>query len=173
MPELWQPIEGYEGFYEVSDHGRVRSLDRTVRCKGGHRTIRGRVLHPGTDKDGYKKVDLSSHGIVKTHRIARLVAKAFVDGDTSLTVNHKDLNRANNAASNLEWVTAADNIKHSYQQFRRLTYSKDEWVVLLSRIGKGEKQADLAAELGMSPQSFSQMKKRFMRDLGVVESCRS
>mgnify|MGYP002642457809 CR=1 FL=1 len=168
MPELWQPIKGYEGLYEVSNQGRVRSLERKVRCMGGHRTVHERVLLPGKDLDGYRKVDLCSQGVATPHRVARLVANAFVDGDKSLTVNHKDFVRSNDAASNLEWISVSDNIRHSYQGFRRHVYSEAEWQTLLIRIKNGEKQADIAAELGLSPQSFSQMKKRALKRLQLT-----
>ena len=104
MPEVWQPIEGYEGFYEVSDHGRVRSLPNP-------RDLKTRILKPNSAK--YKQVVLCVGNKRQSFSIHRLVAAHFVPGDKSLTVNHKDGDKDNNCASNLEWMTMSEQQKHA------------------------------------------------------------
>ena len=99
----WKRIAGYED-YEISDTGLVRSLKR-----GGTR-----VLIPGRDRDGYLYVRLCKDGKAKHMSIHRLVASAFVPNPMNFpTVNHKDENKRNNAVSNLEWLSLADNNRYS------------------------------------------------------------
>lgn len=108
--EQWRPVQGHEGSYEVSDHGRVRSLDR--QC--GERLLKGRVLSDGPSGNGYRGVRLWKDGKQHSKLVHRLVAAAFVPArDEADQVNHLDGNKAHNAASNLEWCTAAENAAHA------------------------------------------------------------
>ena len=113
MDEIWKPIEGHP-FYEVSNLGRVRSLDRIVQGRGFVKEVfqAGRILKLARCSNGYLAVNIGGSG--KRELVHRLVAIAFVPGDQSLTVNHKDLVRSNNAATNLEWLSYSDNHRHSY-----------------------------------------------------------
>ena len=106
MNEIWKPIKGYEGFYEVSNLGRVRSLDRTeyIRNKAGGITARqkrGKILKPHLDSRGcYLHVGLRG----KSTNVHRIVAKTFIDNPNGYPeVNHKDEDKTNNAVTNLEW----------------------------------------------------------------------
>lgn len=116
--ERWLPAVGYEGFYEVSDCGRVRSLDRRIARKSGASTVlRGRLLRQGSYSNGYLFVCLHMNGSHRSESVHRLVAKAFfpnADAD-SLQVNHKDGDRRNNCAFNLEWVTCSENHAHAHK----------------------------------------------------------
>ena len=120
-PEIWKPIAGYEGYYEVSSHGRVRSLDRIVKTKGnGVRSVKGRILIPVKmcAKTPYHQVQIS-RGIVKTRvikRIHRLVAYAFIPNpENKPFINHKDAIMYNNYIHNLEWCTPKENSKHAVE----------------------------------------------------------
>lgn len=110
--ERWAAIAGYEGLYEVSDHGRVRSLPRRDRI--GH-PWKGRELKPAVGRRGYLYVTLSRGGVAKSLKVHRLVAEAFVTrGQPDQThVNHIDLCTSNNHWLNLEWVTPQQNIRHA------------------------------------------------------------
>jgi len=112
----WKPISGYEGLYEVSDSGDVRSCDRYIKTQIRHvtsRLIHGKMLSQNTKSNGYKTVDLCKNGKVKTTLVHRLVAEAFLPNPDRLGfVNHKDSDRTNNSKSNLEWVTASENRVH-------------------------------------------------------------
>ena len=114
MTEVWKPIPSYEGLYEVSNFGNVRSLDRLRTRK----VLKGRILKQNFCNSGYLHVNLSKRGNHKTIMVHRIVAKVFVDNDDEkkkIAVNHIDGNKTNNNASNLEWCTYSDNQKHAYK----------------------------------------------------------
>lgn len=120
MKEVWKDVgecKGYEdfaGLYEVSNMGRVRSLDRWVRCKGNKKRLaKGKVLTPRVGIQGYAYVILSGNQHRKTAKSHRLVALAFLPNPDNLpVVNHKDENKLNNKVSNLEWCTVAYNMRY-------------------------------------------------------------
>ena len=102
--EHWKAIAGYEGIYEVSDLGRVKSLKY---CKE-------KILKPQKDKYGYLQVCLCKDGHTKQLLVHRLVADEFVPNPNNLeTVNHKDEVKTNNTVSNLEWMSREDNVAYS------------------------------------------------------------
>lgn len=109
--EEWRPVKGYEGLYEVSDMGRVRSLDRIVIASTPEspwykRVSPGRILSGGENGFGYRFVYLGKNGVISRHYIHRLVAAAFIPNPNNYPIiNHKDENRSNNCADNLEWCT--------------------------------------------------------------------
>lgn len=113
--EVWRDIVGYEGYYQVSNLGRVRALDRVVRhAYSGTQSLKGHVLTPCKGNGHYYSVMLSKNGKAKSTRIHRLVAAAFVPNPQHLKcVNHKDGNKLNNSASNLEWCTQRHNVQHA------------------------------------------------------------
>lgn len=107
--EEWRSIAGYEGIYEVSSLGRVRSLDRVSLG----RRLRGRIMKTVINAAGREMIGLNRPGEKYVFRaVHRLVAIAFVDGSDE-TVNHKDGDKRNNRADNLEWMSVADNIRHA------------------------------------------------------------
>ncbi len=106
MQELFRDIEGYEGLYQISNLGNVRSFKAV--SKGGN-------LKPVYRK-GYLTVTLRKNGVSKIHSIHRLIATAFIPNPDNLPcVNHKDGNKLNNDLSNLEWCTYSHNNKHAYK----------------------------------------------------------
>jgi hypothetical protein len=112
--EIWRDIIGYEGLYQVSNMGRVKSLERDVASKNGSkRTVREQILKSNTNQDGYLQVSLYYSGKMKTFKIHRLVCEAFHENPKNKPcVNHIDENKTNNAASNLEWCTYEENNNH-------------------------------------------------------------
>lgn len=120
MEEVWKEVEGYEN-YEVSNMGRVRSVDREVYQEGiGIRKLKGRTVKPWNNGNGYYKVCLGSYRTPDGKRkhptefVHRLVAKAFLDNPNNFKdVDHINYDRADNRVSNLRWVTRRDNIRHS------------------------------------------------------------
>lgn len=105
--EKWLPIKGYEGRYEVSDRGRVRSLDRVEIQKNGVARLRkGKILYLKKNNKGYRSVGLSKDYNHTFHLVHRLVAIAFIPNPLNLEcINHKDCNPLNNTVDNIEWCT--------------------------------------------------------------------
>lgn len=106
---IWKDIPGYEGFYQVSDCGQVKSCERFIKGPRVDQRLKERILKPGLDTSGYHHVALCKDGKRKAYKVHRLVALAFLDGDNTLTVNHIDECKTNNHVSNLEYLTQADN----------------------------------------------------------------
>lgn len=112
--EIWKDIIGFEGLYQISNYGNVKSCKRMVNAKYGKRLVNEKLLSLGKDRDGYLMVILCQEGIKKTVKIHRLVANAFIDKiDDKEIVNHIDSNKSNNILSNLEWVSYLENKCHS------------------------------------------------------------
>ena len=113
--EIWLPVIGYEGLYEVSNFGRVRSLDRYVRLGGKQKSDalvlkKGKILSEKDNGHGYKSVHLTVNRVTKDKYVHRLVAQAFLSNPNNLPeVNHKDENPSNNCLDNLEWCTSQYN----------------------------------------------------------------
>jgi len=108
----WEPIPGWEGLYEVSDGGAVRSLDRiVVTSHGVTRSLAGRILRGSRHSHGYVQVRLQAEGRVEWVRVHRLVALVFLGAPTGPLVRHLDDDPANNHVSNLAYGDAADNAR--------------------------------------------------------------
>ena len=153
-PEEWRPVVSYEGWYEVSNLGRVR---RTRTNNGTHA---GRVLKPSLSA-GYPLVVLSRGGHVKQMRVHALVAEAFVP--LRIEVNHLDLDRTHCCAQNLEWVTKSENRKHGYlRETARKTrdgkvYLTPDEVRRVRELSKTMRQFEVAKELGISQNKVSRI----------------
>lgn len=117
MTEKWKAAPGYEGYYEVSTDGRVRSVDRSyTNSRGAARTVCGRVLAQTTTREGYNLVALYREKKRRDLLVHRIVAEAFVPNPCGKPeVNHIDGNKQNNAANNLEWCTQSENLLHRYR----------------------------------------------------------
>jgi hypothetical protein len=115
---MWKPVVGYEGLYEVSDDGVVRSLAFEIKKKvKGVAKIREAVeLKQQIHRKGYAKVRLYKQTDWKQFFVHRLVAMMFIPNENNLTqVNHKDGNKLNNCVSNLEWISNTENMRHAYR----------------------------------------------------------
>ena len=114
MSEEWRDVVGYEGRYQVSSMGRVKSLERKVRhWRGGERIQKERILKPSNDRGGYLLVSLCDGEKRKTLTVHRLVCQAFHENpDNKPQVNHINEIKTDNRACNLEWSTAKENNNH-------------------------------------------------------------
>ena len=116
MTEIWKDVLGYEGLYQISNFGRVKSLPRTVRKRHGTGVRKEKILQGGIYPNGYKFVCLCESGEKKMKMIHRLVAEAFISNPLNFpTVNHIDGNKLNNHVENLEWCTQGENLKHAIE----------------------------------------------------------
>ena len=107
MKEIWKPVRNYEGLYEVSNMGRVKSLNY-------RKTGKERILKVGYDECGYPLVALCKEGKMKTHRVHRLVGQAFCENLMGYTeLNHIDEDKQNNRADNLEWCSRQYNVTYN------------------------------------------------------------
>lgn len=115
MEEIWKDVAGYEGLYQVSSFGRVKSLgrDKPVGLNGGSYNLGDRILKLGTRRL-YKSVVFSKNGVVKPFAVHRLVAQHFLENkNNKTTVNHINGDKADNRFENLEWATPSEQQRHA------------------------------------------------------------
>ena len=112
--EIWKDIPGYEGLYQVSNLGRVKSLDRVVpHDRYGEFKLKGRVLKPSPTTNGYLKLDLCKYGTIKTTTVHKLVALTFLNHEPcgmKEVVDHIDNDKTNNRLDNLQLITSRENV---------------------------------------------------------------
>ena len=124
--EIWKPIKGYEGAYEVSNFGRVKALSRIVNVNNnGYFTQPEKIKAQSNHYRGYKTVGLKYNGTKKTAYVHRLVAETFLPNPDNLPqVNHKDEDKTNNCVENLEWCTNDYNIHYGTATVRNSLANK-------------------------------------------------
>ena len=115
MEEVWKYIDGYEGYYQVSNLGNIKSVDRVIKYKSdGQRLYKGINFKQEITKDGYRRVVLMKEGVKQRYMIHRLVAQAFIENiENKPYINHIDGDKGNNVVSNLEWCTNSENVLHA------------------------------------------------------------
>lgn len=171
--EIWKPIVGYEGYYEVSNMGSVRSVDRVIENVNGVKTfIRGKILRQACNYVGYYSVDLNKKGRGLMQRVSRLVAKAFLPNPGCCpSVNHKDGVKSNNSANNLEWCSHSHNTIHAYknglmknagyksgERHHNSILTKIQVVEIRKRFKRGEMAISIAKDYQINPKSLSDIK---------------
>jgi NUMOD4 motif/HNH endonuclease len=120
--EKWVDIKGFEGLYQISINGNVKSVDRFYNTGfGNRRTVKvGGIKILKISKCGYKIVQLYKNGKPFTRSIHRLIAEGFIDNPENLrVVNHKDGNKLNNNVTNLEWCSDKENTVHYHQVIKK------------------------------------------------------
>lgn len=178
--EEWRDIKGYEGKYQISNLGRVKTLPRVVYCAVSRNTktrVLKEIIHKQCDNGwGYKMVSFRvDGGKPKTKYIHKMVAECFLtrkEGDTQ--VNHIDGNKANNKAENIEWCTASQNLQHSFDIGLRSSrkgeavpqskLTESNVLFIRSEYSKGNITQDaLAALFGVNPGTIGRVinKKRW------------
>ena len=128
--EIWKDIKGYEGLYQISNEGRVRSLDKWMPHRFGKQFIKGIIKKQKINKYGYFTVNLKKDDVLKTYNVHRLVAQTFIPNPDNLPqVNHKDECKTNNRLENLEWCTSKYNVNYG-TGIKRMAKSRSKAVVL-------------------------------------------
>lgn len=113
--EFWSPIKYYEGLYEVSNWGRIKSLEKVILYSNGRRYLYEEKILKLNPSNGYRTISLVMNKEKTTHMVHRLVAGAFKENPLNKTfVNHEDGDRSNNYHLNLSWSTPSENQLHSY-----------------------------------------------------------
>ena len=158
MKEIWKPLKGYEGYYEISNLGKVKSIKRYKKNKSKLQIVEEKILSLYTNpKNGYVYVYLCKDGKYKNVRLHRLVAENFIDNKNNYPqINHIDGNKTNNVVSNLEWCTASYNIKDLHK--RNGTYMKDKEIIELYK--KYKNCSKVAKVFEMSNQGIQAVLKR-------------
>lgn len=173
--EIWKPVRGYDGLYEVSNYGRVRN----ARTK--------RILKQQLDGKGYLRVGLCKNGIMKTHKVHRLVAETFIPNPNNLPqVNHKNEDKTDNFVwvnpdgtvdlekSNLEWCTRKYNLNYgNYKEIQREIHLNEggEPVVQFSKTGelindKWESMSEVERVLGINHTNISKCCQGKIKSIG-------
>lgn len=162
--EKWENIRGYEGYYQVSNYGNVRSLDRSIKYSDGRNyNYEGQMLMPVKDNHDYLWVGLTKNSITINFSIHRLVGEYFLDGYfEGAVINHKDRNSLNNHHSNLEWCTQRWNVQHGKGWHR----SKEEEVKeSLKELYVNDKKTtlEIAELLKISDRTV----RKYLKQLGI------
>jgi hypothetical protein len=171
LDEVWRDIPDYEGFYQVSNQGRIRSGDRFVCTEKGKYEIlsKGKVLKLTLGTRGYLGLGLSKYGKCIKKTVHRLVALAFLgDYPDGCNVNHKDGNKLNNCIDNLEYCTFSQNSQHAYAT-GLLTIAKGEKqamsklknadiIVIRDRLALGHSQKAIARDFNVNKSTITKIK---------------
>ena len=160
--EEWRDIEGYEGYYQISNKGRVKSLPRKrMNGKGSYYMTKTRILKHSMTTTGYKKVELTKNGKRKSKRIHRLIAKAFIPKvEGKPDINHIDGNPLNNEIQNLEWCTQRENVLHALEIGLRKTINIPKNKLRELYVEQGLSLREVGEELGMSAPWVSEKLRR-------------
>lgn len=150
MEEIWRDIEGYEGQYQVSNLGRVRSVERQVRKWNGFKTIRESFLKQKLGKNGYVQVTLCKDGRMKTYLAHRLVAKAFIpNSENKPYIDHINTIKTDNRTDNLRWVTRKENEQNPLSILHRSEWQKGGKNGMYGKFGKEHNRSIPIVQLTM------------------------
>ena len=169
MEEIWKDVVGYEGYYQISNLGRVKSFARKINRINTFYITKERILTTNSSKIGYSVVCLRLNGIGKWVRVHRLVSTAFiVNSENKRAVNHKNGIKQDNRLENLEWSTHSENNKHAYDTRLKVAPRGEksgmsklkEYQVLdiKERLKNGETQVSIARFYNLNEQTIYSIK---------------
>ena len=168
--EIWKDIQGYEGIYQISSFGNVKSLERIIKHPNCDYHQKERILKQTLDGGGYPLVGLHKDGVVKKIHVHRLVALAFVERkDLSLEVNHIDENKQNNSADNLEWVTRLENEFHGTKRQRQR--ANTDYSIIAKKNSKKILQLDLNQNVIREWNSLKDIHEHLGYSCGNISLC--
>lgn len=180
LVEVWKPVKNYEGCYEVSSFGRVKSLARMRKsAHGAMAPIRERILKLKTSKSGYEVVHIRKDEMQSHPSVHRLVAEAFIgNSEDKPTVNHIDTNKTNNNVRNLEWSTHSEQMQHAVKNellevrggpkfskkakqeiFQYHAETQCSLMTLSQKFGISERTAGRIVNNGVKPRTTTRVKK--------------
>lgn len=160
--EIWLQIEGWEGMYEVSNLGRIKSMERWVGAKNGNRKLlKERILIQIKDRLGYFRVGLHRKNKTTMYLVHRLIALSFIyNNENKPQINHINGNPSDNRVDNLEWNTSKENIRHSFDILKRKpNIMSGEKCWLFGKKGKDHPSYGNKNNLGKSGSLHPQSKK--------------
>lgn len=160
--EIWKDVVGYETLYQVSNLGRVKSLDMKLPYKRHSKTTfrirKGKILTPATMKNGYLRVEMSRNGIHKLNLVHRLVAQAFIPNINNYReINHINCNKSDNRIENLEWVSSSQNKIHAIEN---KLYKIEKQILQIKNgivIKEWKSAMQVYKELGYLPQNIGKV----------------
>lgn len=167
--EVWKDIYGFEGYYQISNTGLVKSLQRTIFSKYRNRILREIIKVCPVNHRGYPRVQLTNASIKKIYSVHRLVAITFIPNPLNLPeVNHKNGIKSDNRLDNLEWCDKAFNERHASDNNLKLKGSKHKMAILdenqvfeiRKEIAAGVKQKLIALRFGVSVPTISSIKHK-------------
>jgi len=171
MNEIWKDILGYEGLYQISNLGRVKNLERKVKCQNHERIVKEKILKQSKGKK-YQQVTLSKKCKSSTKTVHRLVAQAFIPNPNNLAeVNHIDANTKNNCVDNLEWCTRYENMQHAKENglIKAPKREKNHWY---NKFGKDHIRSKKITQLSKNDEIIKEWDSLadVKRDLGIFQS---
>lgn len=165
MQEIWKDVVGHEGFYQVSNIGRVKSLPRTVNNK----FYEGKILSTkNNNAKQYEKTSLHNNGKTKYYKVHQLVARAFIPNpENKREVNHIDGNKHNNKVENLEWVTSKENKEHNHtlglvrigERHQNSILNEETVIQIKMMLKDGISQASIARHFNLKPYMVNNIKR--------------
>ena len=165
MEEIWKDIEGYNGLYQVSNMGRVKSIDHYA--SNGQKIIlyKGKIRKQNVH-NGYLYVELSKNNVANTRLVHRLVARAFIENPNCYnTINHIDGNKLNNNYKNLEWCTQRQNVNHAVDTgLRHLKIPKEKFDYIYNEHKNGRGYGNIAKEFGVGKTRIVQIVRRVQNE---------
>ena len=186
--EIWKDIEGYEGLYQVSSLGRIKSIDRIIKYKKNNEIItylkKGRIMKPHNNGRDYLNIQFRDGNIRKHLYIHIIVAKAFIPNPYNLEqVNHKNFNKTDNRVENLEWCTRKNNMLHYKQssffkevQIKRQIASHNKTIrkikkfkdIIIKKYINGETIENISTELKISRDFVSDIVYLFSKEIAFT-----
>ena len=163
--EIWKSIPEYEGKYECSNLGRIKSMPRFIKCRNGVRKTKEKIMNIFKDKNGYCYLDLGKRNKKLVHRI---ISIAFINNtENKPCVNHKNGIKSDNRSCNLEWVTYSENEKHSYsvlgkdikgEKSHRHILKNEQVIEIKLRIKNGERNKDICKDYPVIDKTISDIR---------------
>jgi hypothetical protein len=170
--EIWKDVVGYKGIYQVSNLGRVKSLEvkRFTKANNSFSTYKEKILNQSYTKDGYLKITFTVNKVKKTFLVHRLVATAFIENPNNKPeVNHINGIKDDNSYKNLEWNTPVENVKHAYKNGLKTPKQgvengcsklSEKEVLEIRKIGKTMFKKDIAILYNVGASTISRVQNK-------------